>query len=460
MDDARPPLIPPSHRVHAKPLPKWRWLPQFFINPLSVYSENSFEITFGRARALGVDTVAVSDPEGIQHVLKTNMQNYKRPVIQARLFRPVMGYGLFLAESETWRRQRRMLAPVFNPSAISDLIPHFRSAGEKAVERLQGLERTQLTEVFHRGALDAVLKALFSLPADEGRAGMTTLARNYLDGAGRPTVLDAIATGEDHFGFATGARRRFKRDWTRMVDEVIADRKRGGSDQPHKRGDLLDLLLSARDPQTGEAIDDVEIRDQCATLLAAGFETTSRLLFWASYLLGLDRAEQARVREEIRAFPVDRINTMADMAHWPRLRNVLLEALRLYPPVAYVVRKAIHDDVIMGNPITAGTEVWISPWIIHRHKKYWDRPTAFMPDRFSGIPSPWTSMDTYLPFGGGPRICIGAGFAIVEAQIILASLLSNFRLVPEDNKPVLPMFRLATVPDRDPWFKLEKAHTP
>ncbi len=455
MDTARP-IVPPAHPIHAKPLPKWRWLPQFFANPFTIYAEESFHNLYGRADALGVKTLSINDPTGIDHVMRSHMANYVRPVVQSRLFRPVMGIGLFLAEGEVWRRQRRMLAPLFTPAAVGDLLPHFVSAGDMMLSRLSGTTRVQFTDVFHRTTLDAVLKALFSLLADDSRAGMTVMARNYLEGAGRPTVLDAIATSETQFGWAFGARQRFRSGWTKMVDDVIATRKAHGSDQTHARGDLLDLLLKARDPQTGEAPSHDEIRDQCGTLLAAGFETTSRLLFWATYLLALDQAEQDRIRAEIQAFPVANVNRMDDLAHWPRLRNALLETLRLYPPVAYVVRKALNDDVIAGHAITAGTEVWISPYIIHRHRKYWQNPTAFMPDRFAGIASPWTSMDTFLPFGAGPRICIGAGFAMVEAQIVLASLVSKYRISLEDNKPVLPTFRLATVPDRDPYFKIEE----
>lgn len=448
-------VIPPAHPIHRRPLPKWRWLPQFFINPLTIYAEESFTALYAHADALGVKTLSINDPAGIDHVMRSHMTNYVRPVVQSRLFRPVMGIGLFLAEGEVWRRQRRMLAPLFTPAAVGDLIPHFVSAGDMMLDRLSGTARVQFTEVYHRTALDAVLKALFSLAADESRAGMTVMARNYLEGAGRPSVLDAIAKTETQYGWAFGSRKRFRQSWTQMVDDVIATRTTLGSDQAHARGDLLDLLLKARDPQTGEAPSSDEIRDQCGTLLAAGFETTSRLLFWATYLLALDPAEQDRIRAEVQAFPPASVTRMDDLAHWPRLRNALLETLRLYPPVAYVVRKAIKDDVVAGHAITAGTEVWISPYILHRHRKYWENPTAFMPDRFTGIASPWTSLDTFLPFGAGPRICIGAGFAMVEAQIVLASLLSKYRVSLEDNKPVLPTFRLATVPDRDPYFKLE-----
>jgi cytochrome P450 len=459
MDDLSRPIIPPAHKVFAKPLPRWRIIFEFFRNPLTTYSEQAFVQTFARLRGLGVDTVGLADLSGIARVLNGNMSNYVRPVVQARLLRPVMGKGVFLAEGNEWRRQRRMLAPVFNPGAIGDLIPHFKDAALRMITRLQDKTHTKLTEVFHGAALDAVLGALFSLPADASRAGMARSVREFLSGPGRPNLFDALATSEGDFPFVLGLRRRFEKAWLSDVDSVIAARKARGPDAEHKRGDLLDLLLSARDPQTGEGLPDAEIRDQCSTMLAAGFETTSRLLFWASYLLALDQAEQDLIREEVLAFPPEWVETMADLNHWPRLKCALLEALRLYPPVAYVVRKAVADDVLADQPITAGTEVWISPFVIHRHRKFWDQPTAFVPGRFAGIASPWTSLPHYMPFGAGPRICIGAGFAITEAQIILASLLAKHRIGLESDRPVLPVFRLATVPDHDPVFKLEAIQT-
>lgn len=449
-------IIPPAHRVHAKPLPKWRWLPQFFINPLSIYAEQSFEFLYARSDALGTHTLSINDPAGIRHVLLDNMSNYVRPLVQARLFRPAMGDGVFLSEGTQWRQQRRMLAPLFSPAAINDLIPHFQLAGEQMVARLGAGGPTRLEEVFHRAALDAVLKALFSLQADSRHADIPRMVREYLSGPGRPTPLDGLARREDDFNWAQASRHRFSRTWRAMVDDLIAQRKAAGGDSEHRRGDLLDLLLAARDPQTGEGLSDADVRDQCSTFLAAGFETTSRMLFWASYLLSLDPAEQERIRAEVTAYKPGGVTRMDDLHHWPRLRNTLLEALRLYPPAAYVTRTALGEDVIGGYRISAGTQVWIAPFVLHRHKKFWDRPTAFMPDRFAGINSPWTTMEGYMPFGGGPRICIGASFAMVEGQIILAHLLRHFRIVATDPRPVLPVFRVTTVPDRDPVFGLER----
>jgi cytochrome P450 len=217
-----------------------------------------------------------------------------------------------------------------------------------------------------------------------------------------------------------------------------------------------DLLIAAQDSESGEVLSDVEVRDQCGTMLVAGSETTARLLFWATYLLTLDAAEQNRLRDELVAYPPERVSKLDDLLNWPRLRQALLEALRLYPPVAYIAREAIADDVVAGEPVRPGTQVWISPWVIHRHRKFWEHPTAFVPDRFAGRPSPWTSESAFLPFGAGPRICIGATLAIVEAQIMLATLLSRFKIALDDPRPVLPVARVATAPSHEPQFRLER----
>ena len=211
-------------------------------------------------------------------------------------------------------------------------------------------------------------------------------------------------------------------------------------------------MLAARDPQTGEALSDAEIRDQCGTMLFAGHETTARLLFWACYLLCLDPAEQARLRDEAQGFAAGEAARLSDLERWPRARQVLLETLRLYPPVANLAREAIVDTTVGAEPVKAGTRVWVVPFLMHRHRRFWDRPNAFLPDRFDGRPSPWNE-GPYLPFGAGPRICIGAAFATAEAQIALASVLSRFELELDTERPVLPVGRITLLPDHEPIFR-------
>ncbi len=453
MDALARPVIPPAPYVHKGELSTPRLVIETLRNTLGNWSQVAFDELAGRRKVLGVDSMLVSEPAAIRQILQTNMANYVRPLASVRPVKPLAGDGVLLSEGAEWRRQRRMLAPAFTPGRVGALLPHFHAAAEGLVRGLTGGSRVNLAEAFHEAALDAVLSALFSLPADARRANMARMVRDYLDGAGRPTMFDGFARTENDFPFVLGARRRFNRRWFGEVDAIVAERR--AAPPREDRNDLLALLLAARDPETGEPLSDAEIRDQSATMLLAGFETTSRLLFWAAYLLCLDPAEQARLRQEVAAFTPERVAALDDIQHWPRLRNVLLEAMRLYPPVTLVMRQAVGPDVVCGEQIDKGCLIWISPWVLHRHNKFWDQPTAFMPGRFAGKPNPWISEPAYLPFGGGPRICIGAGFALAEASIVLATLLSRFEISLDDDRTVMPVGGVTTTSNIEPWFRVE-----
>ena len=447
-------VVPPAPKVPDKDLPGWRVLFEFSRNSVSIQPNRAFEELIVRRRIFGIDSILVNEPDGVRHVLTTAMEKYKRLVAADRILAPIVGKGLLLAAGSQWRRQRRMLAPVFAPANIGLFLAHFVAAGSGLAERINGSTRANLSLAFQEAALEAVLRALFSLPDSAQREHIAARCRHYLAGPGRPNILDGFARTAGSFAFAMGGRRRFQRAWSDTIGTLVATRRESRAKAAH--GDLLDLLLAARDPESGEALSEAEVRDQCSTMLVAGFETTARLLFWATYLLTLDVAEQNRVRIELAAFPPERIRSLDDLLNWPRLRQTLLEALRLYPPVAYISREAIVDDIVAGELIRPGMQVWISPWVMHRHRKFWDNPTAFMPDRFAGKPSPWTGIGAFLPFGAGPRICIGATFAMAEAQIVLATLLSRFKVTLDASRPVLPVARVTTAPSYEPWFQLER----
>ncbi|MFZ4605769.1 MAG: cytochrome P450 [Caulobacter sp.] len=453
MDALARPIIPPAPYVHPEELSTPRLVVETLRNTLGNWSQVAFDELSGRRKVLGVDSMLVSDPAGIRQVMQTNMANYQRPLATVRPVRPLAGAGVLLAEGDEWRRQRRMLAPAFTPGSVESLIPHFHAAADSLVRRLAGQSRANLADAFHQAALEAVLRSLFSLPVGPEQAELATMVRDYVASAGRPTFFDGFARAENDFAFAGGARRRFQKRWFAAVDRVIAARREQAPRVDH--ADLLDRLLAVRDSGTGQPLSNAEIRDQCATMLFAGFETTSRLLFWATYLLSLDGAEQTRLRQEVRGFPPGRMTTLEDLHHWPRLRQVLMEALRLYPPVPVLMRQALGEDVLCGETIGKGCLVWISPWVIHRHNRFWDQPTAFVPDRFAGKPQPWTSEPAFMPFGAGPRICIGASFSIAEASIVLATLLERFEISLDDDRTVLPTGAVTTVPGIEPWFRLE-----
>ncbi len=366
------PLVPPAPPVRQEDLPLWRLLWKMTRSTLSIWPDYAFERLTVQNRVMGIDTIVVSDPEGVRRVLGANAANYRRPYSVTRVARPLIGSGLFLAEGADWRRQRRLLAPTFTPASIGVLLPHFREAGLHLLRSVEKSPRANLSKAFQDTALEAVLRALFSMPESGDREKISHMARDYIEGPGRPNLIDGFSKSESSFGFSNGRRARFQRQWSAAIDEIIAQRKA----TPTTAGDrdLLDLLLTITDAETGQPLSDAEIRDQCATMLFAGSETTARLMFWASYLLTMDPEEQASVRRETIAFPPERITSLEDVQNWPRLRNVLLEALRLYPPVPQIVRVANGPDAICGEQIGADTQVWISPWVMHRHRKFWDRP--------------------------------------------------------------------------------------
>ena len=297
-----------------------------------------------------------------------------------------------------------------------------------------------------------MLRALFSRQADAEGAVLADLARRYMEGPAHFNLFDFLAKGPDDMTFADGDRRRVGGQWMRAVEALIAERRA----HPHPEvRDLLDRLLAARD-EDGAPLPDREVRDQCGSMLAAGFETTSRLLFWTAYLLALDPVTQAAVRAEVDAHPVARIERLDDFKAWPLMRSVLFEALRLYPSAPMIMRQTIAADEIMDHVVPAGCIVNISPWLIHRHRQLWDAPNAFIPERFIDQPHPW-GIEAFLPFGAGPRVCIGASFALAEAQIVLASLLERFEIGLVGDRPVIPIASITLGPDHAPDFTLTPA---
>lgn len=447
-------IFPSAPKVHEADLPTWRLLPAIMNSSLSIWPNFAFDILVNKRTTLGVTSILVNDPEGVRHFLISNSANYRRPPSIRRVAVPLGGSGLFMAEGAEWRRQRKLMAPTFTPSSISVLVPHFQEAARHLLQGVEGKPRVNLSRAFQDTALEAVLRALFSMPDHQAREQLSSLVRSYVEGAGRPGLFDGFATSEESFGFVLGKRKRFQAKWFAAIAGIIARRKA----EPKLAGhhDLLDLLVELKDAETGEILSDNEIRDQSATMIFAGSETTARLMFWATYLLALDKDEQRRLHDEIAAFPPDRVETLDDLANWPRLRNVLLEALRLYPPLPHIVRQANGPDTISGMSVADNDQIWASAWVMHRHRKFWQNPTAFMPDRFAGKSAPWVQMPTYVPFGVGPRICIGLHFALSEAQIVLAHLLTRYQISQVGTRPVMPVGRVTIEPDHEPLFRLDR----
>ena len=448
------PIVPPAPVPPKGPLPLWRFVLQLSKSTIGIWGERAYEMKVFGGKRFGVATLMVNDPEGVRHIAAGDAKGlYHKSITTRRLVRPAAGEGLVLAEGAEWRKQRRVLAPAFTPNNVNLFIPHFKAAAEALMSDLGKGTHHNLAFMFQETALDAACRALFSMPIGGRGRRLAKLARAYVKGPGRPMIWDSLAPSEGFLAFLTPGRAVFRRRWLKEVRGIVAERR--DLEQMHDQpSDVLDLLLDARDPESGAEMSDAEIRDQVSTFIGAGFETTARVLFWTLYLLSLDKTEQARLRAEVRAFPADKVKVLANLQNWPRLRCVLLESMRLYPPAPLYTRVAMAKDVVAGREVEPGTIVMISPWLIHRHKKLWDRPEAFIPDRFEGKAQDYLTNGSYIPFGAGPRICIGATFSLAEASIILAMFLERFEVELDDDRKITPVSIITTMPDIEPWFRV------
>jgi unspecific monooxygenase len=246
------------------------------------------------------------------------------------------------------------------------------------------------------------------------------------------------------------SRARFRKRWTGFIAMLMAERRAGGKNEGAPPRDLFDLLVAARDPESGQAFNDEQLGDQVATMILAGHETTATALFWSLYLLALDPASQDALAAEVQGATV---NGALDIERLKFTRAVVDETMRLYPPAFLIARAAAGPDTVAGRPVKSKDVILIAPWLLHRHEKLWRDPNAFVPARFMpGAPPP--DRFAYLPFGVGARVCIGAHFALVEATLALAKIIGAFRVELLDKDPVIPIGVVTTQPDRSPMFRI------
>jgi cytochrome P450 len=447
-------FVPPAPKPPARDLSGPQLLLAGRRNNLRIWPARAYTELLVHRRFLGTDCYLINDPTAARHVLSESGVSYVRPISVKRLLLPGTGSGLLTAEGAEWRQQRRMLAPAFAPRQVESLIPRFAAAATNMANRLAGASRVRLGEVLAQAAIDVAGRTMLSMSLAAQADRLGGLLRSYFNGAARAQIFDFMARSESDYRWFTIRRRTFSRRWFAAIDALIAQRRQRG---PAGSGssDLFDLLASARNPLSGAPLDDVEIRDQIGSMLAAGFETTARAMFWAVYLLAHASDWQAAIRRELREFPPAALTSMDGLEQWPSLRAVLLEALRLYPPTPIVSRLALADHMILESPIRAGSLVIICPWVMHRHRALWEVPEEFRPERFVGDPHPYLSQPAYIPFGGGPRSCPGGAFAMTEATIVLAHLLARFEISMEKGRPVMPVAIVTTAPNHEPWFRLQ-----
>ena len=450
---ARTPVIPPAPRPATGVLPLWRTILQLRRNAIVTWGEPAYEAEIFARPFLGRESFLVNHPEAIRRVLIDNHANYGRTPATMRILQPILGEGLFLAEGAAWRHQRRTIAPAFAPRSLEVAARHILAVTGETLRALEerGTVAVDLLRLMQRLTLEVAGRAFFSQAMSEHGAAVRGAFERYGARLARPSFLDFLLPAETPSPLDL-ARRWRARAFKTALDRLIAERARTAPSDPPR--DLFDVLVSARDPETGQGFTPDQLRDQIATLIVAGHETTALTLFWACYLLTLAPVVQELVAEEATGVALAPESAAAAAERLPLTRAVVQEALRLYPPAFTIVRLAKGPDELAGHAVPAGSLVVMAPWILHRHRRRWTTPERFDPTRFlPGAPPP--DRFAYIPFGIGPRVCIGAQFALMEATLVLARLVAAYRLELVGSKRVSPVAVVTTVPDRAPRFRLQ-----
>jgi unspecific monooxygenase len=419
-------------------------------NALAAFPEEAFFEDVVVQRFFGREHILLQRPEAIRHILIDNPQNYMRSPAATRVLRPMFGRGLFLSAGEDWRQQRRSVAPAFAPRTVHRLARQVVAATDRLADYLVTIDDTvNLVPVFQRLALEIIGGAIFSLDMRQYGPELRELILCYAARLGRPSLADFLLP----LGVPTLAdlaRVRFRRRWRRLIHRIIADRAQRAGEAGSN--DLFDILAAA-DPETPPAVAAERLGDQIATIVVAGHETTAAALFWTLYLLARHPGEQERLVAEIAPLGLTPDNAADLLPELVRTRAVVDESLRLYPPAFVIVRQALHDDEAGGVPVPKGSLVLIAPWIMHRHRRFWRAPDRFDPSRFMPDAPPPPRF-AYIPFGAGPRICVGSPFALTELVLVVASLVRAFRIALPPHRPVTPVGLITLQPDVPPSFRL------
>src|SRR5215218_2479606 len=440
----RPPAPPPLR----EPLGTFEFLRRVRANPLTTWADEHFsEAIVAGEGVLGRITV-VSDPGAIKHVLVDNAANYRKDELQRRIHAPGLGKGLLTVEGEEWKLQRRTLAPLFAPRHVAGFFPAMVAAGERLVRRWRRHDGRQLDVSLEmtRVTLDVLEQTIFTQGIARDPDALGRAITRYFEALGPVDPLDVFGFPDWIPRLGRWRARPALRFFAEVVGELIDARRaliRGGGTPPR---DILTLLLEAADPETGKGLSDIEVSANIVTFIGAGHETTANALSWSLYLLSQAPEVRERIEREVEAVLGERAIVPDDLSRLVFTRAVIDEAVRLYPPVPFMSRAALAEDRIGNLRIPKGSLVAIAPWVLHRHRRLWEAPEAFDPDRF--MPEQRAAIDrfAYLPFGAGPRVCIGASFALQEAVVVLASVVRAARLDLLEGHLVRPLHRVTLRP--------------
>jgi cytochrome P450 len=383
----------------------------------------------------------VNQPDYIEQVLKDRLLFVKRR--GSSVGRSLLGEGLLTSEGESWFRQRRLAQPVFQQKRIAGYGEIMVAYTEQMLNEWQDGETRDVHEDMMRLTLNIVMKALFNRDVTQGEAKIVAhtldVAMNWFESKRKQNFLIL-----EWFPRPENVRyRNAIQEMDKTIYNIIEQRRSSGEDP----GDLLSMLMQARDEDDGSQMTDKQLRDEMVTLITAGHETTANTLAWTWMLLSQHPEVQTKLLEELQEVLGGRSPTVADM---PRLRYtnmVIKEVMRVYPTVSLMNREASEDCKIGDYEIPAGCAIIMSQWVMHRDPRYFEDPEAFKPERWAGDLEKQLPRGVYFPFGDGPRFCIGKGFALMEAVLLLATIAQKFQLTLVPDHAIVPQPSITLRPE-------------
>ena len=447
-------VIPPD-----KPLPLVRGLMQMIANPLHVWPRAMYENPYHGVKWIGRTFHYIRKPEHMKAVFLDQADIFAKSQFQKKLVGPALGDGLLTAEGEHWKFQRRAASPAFRIDALRALVPAFSHSAQETIDRILTMPLGQTVDVMEEmqhATLDVIVETILGgADPDFGYERMARIVTDYIEHMGKPDVLDLFGAPPWLPRPWGGKGRRRAAELQKSAVNAINRRRASGGQQK----DLLGLLLAARDPETSRGLSDTELRDNVVTFIGAGHETTALTLTFALYLIANAPDVQDRLVREVLDVCGDRPIDAAMVDDLVYHEQVIKEAMRLYPPVALIDRVATQDTNIGDVEVKKGDFAFNLIYIMHRHRTLWESPERFDPERFSPENAKKLHRFQYMPFGAGPRICIGMKFAYMEAVAMLATLVRDLRWLPNAAHTVEPNIRITLRPEGGmPLFVEKRRH--
>lgn len=430
---------PPKPPARPEEVSLLRYLRLFRADILSAQPEKLYRAKMAEFRTPFFRSYLVNQPDLIDLVLKQRPMDFPKSGRVGEGLRPLLGNSVFLTNGETWARQRRIIDPAFEGGRLRDTFPAMVAAGQAAAARL-GEGVVEIEEHTSHAAADVIFRTLFSIPIEHEVAGQVFAQfRAYQ----RSQPILNLAAFVPLPRWMPRFHRRSTRATARAIRRLITDltaARQAEIDAGEAPDDLATKIMATADPQTGERFGTEEMVDQVAIFFLAGHETSASAMAWALYLLALYPEAQNRALAEATA--LSETPEFSELSKLKFTRDVFREALRLYPPVPMMVRENTRPEHFRDRDIAPGSQIVLSPWHLHRHRRLWERPDDFDPGRYGTENGKSCLREAFIPFSAGPRVCTGAGFAMVEGPLLLAMLLRRWRFETVPGREPVPVAHL------------------